>query len=112
MANLKVRQLVQVIKNADYLNDEQKEKLLDLIIKLEIKDLKLLAGFVLWCEKQRKRLQREKEFIVASVAEFFAAWNKAAAVKMKKDFVRKLEEKDTFKSTQRMEDLLKNISDA
>lgn len=88
-----VDELINLIKEVPFLKDIEKEKWLNLIPKMNDEQLKEFAGIILFGQKQREKLYREKTVAIAGVQEIFAALNNYAASKARKEVPKMLEQK-------------------
>jgi Tfp pilus assembly pilus retraction ATPase PilT len=104
-----VKDLVDLIEKASYLSATDKEKWQKLLPKMDPAQLKELARIMLWAEKQKKNLSKEKEIVIAGVAEVFTALNLYATKRAAKEVPRILENEIKKEEEMKLNNLMKDL---
>ena len=104
-----VKDLKTLIKNASYLDKEDKQQILDLFSKITLKQAEELAIVILYAEMKKQSMEFEKDILLTSVAGIFTEMNKNA-LKLAKKTVLNESKKDQNKKDQKVSDeILKKL---
>lgn len=85
MTTITVKKLIELIKNADYLDKKQKATWEQNIPKMTLDELEELATIIASAELEKKVMNENKDYIIAGMASIYTALNENAIKLANKD---------------------------